>query len=152
MLHDTHCISLALQALAYFYYYTPFFTAAIFCLLYPGQTWIKDLSVMFAGGTVQAQLVYIWCSIRTLTPEEFRVPETILAQSIFWPVNLSLVIVPHLFAVYCHRHELAEFWSRDVSPTFGKIHGEVKTSQIKARKVQVTPHNGPVTRQQKKIM
>lgn len=77
-------------------------------------------------------------------------PDTLEARSIFWTVNLSLVIFPHLFALYCHRYEVRDFFSGKVIPFCKGIQGEVKTSHKVAKKINVSSKNGPVTRQQKK--
>ncbi|KAH3836219.1 transmembrane 6 superfamily member 1-like isoform X1 [Dreissena polymorpha] len=141
-----------LQSVVYVYVYVPYFIAALCSLIYPDQTWIKDWSLVFAGGSMQAQLVYICCSLKWRTPEQHQVPDTALARAVFWPVNLSLVIVPHLFAIYCHREELRSAIQTKVSPFFQTIASEVETSRKTTKKISVpvAPRNGPVTRQQKK--
>lgn len=140
------------QALCYFYYFIPFYVAAVCALIYPAEHWIKDWSIIHAGASIQAQLVFIWCSLKWRTAAEHQVPDTCLARSIFWIVNLSLVIVPHLFAMYCNREEIREYLTRKVIPFVKSIHGEVKTSQESAKKISLERPNGPVTRQQKKLM
>lgn len=104
------------QALCYFYYYAPFYVAAIYAIINPGQTWIKDLSLIHAGASMQAQLVFIASSLKWRTHPKFQVPGTMIAQSIFWTVNLCLVIISHLFAVYCHRDELGVFVRKVIIP------------------------------------
>ncbi|WAQ99057.1 TM6S1-like protein [Mya arenaria] len=142
------------QALAYFYYYIPVFVAVICSLVYDGQTWIKDWSLLCAGGTMQGQLVYIWCSLKWSTPTEHLVPDTILARSIFWLVNLSLVIVPHLFAVYCHRFEIRD----KLAPYLSNIQGQSQSlpkqaSPIRPKKTPpVISETRRVTRLQKKLL
>lgn len=138
------------QILSYYYYFIPFYVAAICALVYPGQFWIKDWSLIHAGASIQAQLDYISSSLKWRTAAEYQVPDTLEARSIFWTVNLSLVIVPHLFALYCHRYEVRDFFSGKVIPFCKGIQGEVKTSHKVAKKINVSSKNGPVTRQQKK--
>ncbi|XP_045215567.1 transmembrane 6 superfamily member 1-like [Mercenaria mercenaria] len=140
------------QALCYFYYFVPFYVAAFCSLIYPGERWVKDWSLIHAGASIQAQLVFICSSLKWRTQAEFQVPDTTEARSIFWTVNLSLVIVPHLFALYCHRYEVREFFSGKVIPAWKSIQGEVRTSQKTTKKIGVPTRNGPVTRQQKKLM
>lgn len=127
--------------MCYFYYFIPMYVAAICSLIYPGQKWIKDWSLIHAGASIQAQLVFIWSSLKWRTQEEFRVPDTVLARSIFWPVNLSLVIVPHLHAMYCHRNEMYEFLTSQFRPSLKSEQVESKTPEQSRRMV---------TRQQKK--
>lgn len=131
----------------------PFFVAAICYLVYPGQHWLKDWTVVFAGASLQAQLVFIWCSLKWRTDPDHLVPNTPIARNIFWTVNLGLVFVPHLFAMYCHREELGQFVSKQAIPFLKNFHGDVKTSHETTKKFSIdSPRNGPVTRQQKKNM
>lgn len=151
------CLSLpfvyytCLQALCYFYYFIPFYIAALCALVYPGQLWIKDWSLVHAGASMQAQLVYICSSLKWRTAIDFQVPDTVIARSIFWTVNLSLVIIPHLFALYCHRLEIREFLSRKMISPRKSIHGKRMPSQTSTKKINDT-WSGPVTRQHKKLL
>ncbi|KAL4227728.1 Transmembrane 6 superfamily member 2 [Mactra antiquata] len=132
------------QALCYFYYFIPMYVASLCCLIFPGQTWIKDWSLIHAGASIQAQLVYIWASLKWRTETEYQVPDTVLARSIFWPVNISLVIVPHLYAMYCHREEIYDFFTNQIVPSFKTEDEDVNQSNEK-----VLPQRR-VTRSQKK--
>lgn len=141
------------QVLVFFYYYIPFFAMAICYLIYPRQHWIKDWTVIFAGGSLQAQFVYIWSSLKWRTDDAYQVPDTPVARTVFWTVNLGLFVLPHLFAAYCHQHELREFMSDKVIPMLKGFHGDVQTSQRRTKQINLESprtQNGPVTRQQKK--
>lgn len=137
------------QALCYYYYFIPFYVAGLCALIYPGQFWIKDWSLIHAGASIQAQLVYICSSLKWRTEASYQVPDTVEARTIFWTVNLSLVIVPHLFALYCHRDEVRDFFSGKLSPASKSIKGQVNISKEKVSERR----NGPVTRRtSKKLM
>ena len=144
-------IAFIFQASIFFYYYIPYFVAAICFLIHPSQHWVKDWTVIYAGASVQAQLVYIWCSLKWRTPEEYQVPNTPIARTVFWSVNLGLVLLPHLFTIYCHRYELNDWLVNKVLPKLRSFHGDVKSSQVTTKKIDMaTRRNGPVTRGQKK--
>ena len=141
------------QSLVYFYYFIPFYIAAICSLLYPNQHWIKDWSILHAGASSQAQLVYISCSFHWMTAEQFRVPDDLVARTIFFTINVSLWVMPHLFAIYCNWEGLTIFLNEEVAPrlkSFGRektlvdgvADGQLSFSKIPTRK-------GPVTRSKK---
>ena len=116
---------------------------------------------------MQAQFVFIACSLKWRTGSEFQVPDTLEARSIFWTVNLSLVIVPHLFALYCHRYEISDYYYGFVYPTWGRIkresedgsyrktesiRKEVKSVKKSPKKIEAEEKNTRrVTRSQKKL-
>lgn len=145
-----------MQALLYFYYFIPFYIAAICSLLFANQHWIKDWSIIHAGASTQAQLVYITCSFHWRTEAEFRVPDDFMARAIFLTINVSLWVVPHLFAAYCNWEGLTTFLEEEVVPRLKYLtgektlidinsDGELSPSRIPTRK------QGPVTRMQKKL-
>ncbi|KAL3867267.1 hypothetical protein ACJMK2_044481 [Sinanodonta woodiana] len=101
-----------MQVLTHLFYFIPFYLGAMCSLIYPGQTWIGDWSLIHAGAAVQSQVSFIGSSLHWRTPEKFRVPNTSEARLFFWLVNLSLLIVPHLHALYCHRNEVAHLFLR----------------------------------------
>ncbi|XP_060559959.1 transmembrane 6 superfamily member 1-like [Ruditapes philippinarum] len=156
------------QALCYFYYFTPVYVAFFCSLIYPGELWVKDWSLIHAGASMQAQFVYIWSSLKWRTKPEFQVPDTVEARCIFWTVNLSLVIVPHLFAWYCHKSEIRDFFNDCVSPCVspklksfqgeGRTFQKVESIQREIIYIQRTPEKNEdetptrrVTRSQKKL-
>ena len=51
----------------------------------------------------QSQFVYLSSAIHSRTARNFRAPRAGLPAAVFWGVNLTLLIVPHLFAWRCWK-------------------------------------------------
>ena len=150
---ETICISFILlfQALIYFYYFSPFYVAAICSLLYPNQHWMRDWSIIHAGASSQAQLVYIICSFHWDT--KVTVPDNTFAHAVFLTINVSLWIVPHLFAVYCNWDGLTVFWEDEVVPRLKSLKGRetlVDLSDGEVSPSKIPRRQGPVTRGKRK--
>ncbi|KAK3604500.1 hypothetical protein CHS0354_001181 [Potamilus streckersoni] len=160
-----------MQVLTHLFYFIPFYLGAVCALIYPGQKWVGDWSIIHAGAAVQSQLSFIGGSIHWRTPEKFRVPNTSEAHLFFWLVNLSLLIVPHLHALYCHRNEVAHLFLKRATTTTSpskslpsRSEGPVATSPSKSipsrsdGPVATSPsksipsrRDGPVTRHMRKV-
>ncbi|KAL5005073.1 hypothetical protein ScPMuIL_018529 [Solemya velum] len=93
-----------MQMLVYFFYFAPFYVAAIYGLMYTeGQSWLSDWSLLHAGASAQAQISHIGSSFHDLTATELHVPPTHQARQIFWIINFGcLLIGPQLLAIRCY--------------------------------------------------
>jgi len=106
-----------LQMMAYAYYFVPFYICAILCLLYPnGKTWFPDWVALHTGAALQAQFSYIFPAVHQIPtapstyPNQIWVPVPASGETIFWGVNLSLVVVPLLlFLRVCCVNQ--SYWS-----------------------------------------
>ncbi|XP_065837841.1 transmembrane 6 superfamily member 1-like [Oscarella lobularis] len=110
-----------MQMLTYMWYFVPYYGAAIYGLLTPGNRWMIDGAILHAGAAIQAQISYIvsaiydmkqsavfpsdgintsWLinSLYRLLDNQQLTPQ---GNTIFWTINLALLIVPHLFAWRC---------------------------------------------------
>ncbi|CAL1538973.1 unnamed protein product [Lymnaea stagnalis] len=91
------------QVLTYEYIFLVYYLFAIYGLLYPGQHWMADWSLIHAGASAQAQFSYIYGSLHPRTPKAFHSPQAGNPAIVFWGVNLALFVIPHLFAWWCQR-------------------------------------------------
>ncbi|XP_067144483.1 transmembrane 6 superfamily member 1-like [Centruroides vittatus] len=90
-----------MQMLVYLFYFLPIYIVSIYGLLYPGCTWMIDLSLFHAGAALQAQISHMGASLHPRTPYILRVPPDLYARSVFWIINLILAIIPQLIAYRC---------------------------------------------------
>jgi hypothetical protein len=88
------------QMIVYMYYFIPFYAFAVYALLQPGCRSLPDWAVIFAGAAAQAQVSHIISSLHPRTALELHVPDGD-ARFVFWLVNMSLLVIPHLFALRC---------------------------------------------------
>ncbi|KAK7010867.1 transmembrane 6 superfamily member 1 [Biomphalaria glabrata] len=93
------------QMLAYGYFFLIYYLSAVYALLYPGQNWMTDWSIIHAGASAQGQFSYIVGSIHHRTPASLRSPISGFPGLVFWTINLALVLVPHFFMLWCKRNE-----------------------------------------------
>ncbi|KAK0057313.1 transmembrane 6 superfamily member 1 [Biomphalaria pfeifferi] len=93
------------QMLAYGYFFLIYYLSAVYALLYPGQNWMTDWSIIHAGASAQGQFSYIVGSIHHRTPASLRSPTSGFPGLVFWTINLALVLVPHFFMLWCKRNE-----------------------------------------------
>ncbi|KAK7496050.1 hypothetical protein BaRGS_00012751 [Batillaria attramentaria] len=91
------------QMLVYQFYFLFYYLCAIHGLLYPGQLFMSDWSIIHAGASAQSQFVHIASSLHRRTPKALRAPRAGVPGAAFWGINLALLIVPHLFALRCWR-------------------------------------------------
>lgn len=87
------------QLIVYLMYFVPYYASAIYGLLNPGQVWMSDWALLYAGAAAQGQFSHIGGSIHPRTEAEFRVPSQAHSQQIFWLLNILLFIMPILFAL-----------------------------------------------------
>ncbi|KAH9515261.1 Transmembrane 6 super member 1, partial [Bulinus truncatus] len=92
------------QMLAYGYFYLVYYLAATYALLCPAQNWMTDWSIIHAGASAQGQFSYIVGSVHHRTPASMRAPNTGLPAMIFWTVNLTLLVIPHVFMWWCKKN------------------------------------------------
>uniref|UniRef100_A0A0B7AEA7 EXPERA domain-containing protein n=2 Tax=Arion vulgaris TaxID=1028688 RepID=A0A0B7AEA7_9EUPU len=100
------------QILTYGYFFFAYYLSAVYGLLYPGQHWMADWSIIHAGAAAQAQFTYIFGSCHHRTPISLQCPKEGAPALVFWTINLTLLLVPHLFTWWC---------SKDVE-SFGNTH------------------------------
>ncbi|KAK0057314.1 transmembrane 6 superfamily member 1 [Biomphalaria pfeifferi] len=93
------------QMLAYGYFYVVYYLSAAYALLYPGQNWMTDWSIIHAGAAAQGQFSYMAASFHHRTPASLRPPTTGYPALIYWTTNLMFCIVPHLFVWWCKQNE-----------------------------------------------
>ncbi|KAK3777846.1 hypothetical protein RRG08_038094 [Elysia crispata] len=91
------------QALSYLYFYLAYYLSAMYGLLYPGQHWMADWSLVHAGAAAQAQVTYIAGALNRRTAASMRPPTTGTNSLIFWSINLLMLVIPQLFALRCLR-------------------------------------------------
>ena len=88
-----------------------------------------------------------------MTGEQFRVPDDLTARAIFLSINVSLWVVPHLFAIYCNWEGLNVFLKEEVVPRLKSFRRE-KTAvdgilELSPSKIP-TRQQGPKTRSKTK--
>ncbi|XP_062510715.1 transmembrane 6 superfamily member 1-like isoform X1 [Corticium candelabrum] len=91
-----------MQMLTYVWYFVPYYGMSIYGLLNHGRSWMLDWSMIHAGAAAQAQFSHIGSSLYSLNGSQ-QVPEG--GALTFWLVNISLAIVPQLFAFRCFTNE-----------------------------------------------
>ncbi|XP_049644460.1 transmembrane 6 superfamily member 2 [Suncus etruscus] len=87
------------QMLVQLFYALPFYGLAAYALVWPGCSWLPDLSLLFAGAIGQAQFSHVCASMHLRTPFTYRVPED--AWPCFLLCNLSCALGAHLLALRC---------------------------------------------------
>ncbi|XP_059151313.1 transmembrane 6 superfamily member 1-like [Physella acuta] len=90
------------QMLVYGYFFLVYYLAAAYALLFPGQQWMADWSLIHAGASAQAQFSHIAGSLHHRTPMPLHPPTTGIPCLIFWLVNIILLVIPQLFAWRCY--------------------------------------------------
>lgn len=81
-----------------------------------------------------------------MTAEEFRVPDNFQARAIFFAINVSLWVVPHLFAVYCNWDGLTSFFEEEIVPRL-KSSGREKTPVDGVADGDISPSKIPTRRE-----
>ncbi|KAK2154024.1 hypothetical protein LSH36_279g03129 [Paralvinella palmiformis] len=103
-----------IQMLVYMFYYVPYYVLAIYGLVYQGNVWMPDWSLIHAGAAVQAQVSHIGASLHSGTDPQLRVPDDTIIRSSFWLINVVLLlIVPQLLALRCNVNK--SFFVRPVN-------------------------------------
>ena len=115
---------------------------------------MRDWSLIHAGASSQAQVAYIGSSFHWRTEAKHQTPKDPFGLTIFLLINISLWVVPHLFAMYSNWDGLTVFWKEEIVPRLKSlkggstlvesVDGDVSPSRIPTRR------QGPVTRQQQK--
>lgn len=85
---------LSTQVLIYMFYYMPLFLMCIYGLINPGCTWFINVVLILGGALLHGQLSHIFTSFHYNTPKDLRP-----TNSIFWIVNLILLILPQLLVL-----------------------------------------------------
>lgn len=88
--------------LTYFWYFVPYYAMAIYGLLNHGKTWMVDWSLIHAGAAAQAQFSHIGSSLYSINGSQLLPADNF---HVFWLINMSLAIVPQLFAIQCLVNE-----------------------------------------------
>lgn len=89
------------QAMAYLYFYLAYYLSAMYGVLHPGQHWMADWSLVHAGAAAQAQFTHIAGSFNRRTSASMRPPVTGTNGLVYWSINLLMLVVPQLFALWC---------------------------------------------------
>ncbi|GFR69468.1 transmembrane 6 superfamily member 1 [Elysia marginata] len=89
------------QLMVQSFYFIPYYMINMYCLLYPSQSWLLPLCIIFAGASAQAQFSLIGSSFHYRTPYLYRVPQTLSARCLFWFVNGLQFLVPQIMANRC---------------------------------------------------
>ncbi|XP_046370693.2 transmembrane 6 superfamily member 1-like isoform X1 [Haliotis rufescens] len=113
------------QMMVYLFYFLPYYGASIYGLIYPGEAWMSDWSLLHAGAAAQGQFSYIGASLHNRTPYIHRVPQNSSARLVFWLINLTLFLVPQVLAYRCLSN--ADFFKK-----------QIKNKTSKASKKKVT--------------
>ncbi|KAL4227830.1 regulation of lipid metabolic process [Mactra antiquata] len=87
------------QMILYLMYFIPYYCFAIYGIINPGQPWMLDWALIYAGAAAQGQFSHIGGSIHPRTEPEYLVPSRPHSQQIFWLLNITLFIIPQLFAL-----------------------------------------------------
>ncbi|GFO47835.1 transmembrane 6 superfamily member 1 [Plakobranchus ocellatus] len=90
-----------IQVSSYAYFFVTYYLFAIYGLLCPGQHWMADWSLIHAGAAAQGQMTYILGARHHHTNWAFRFDTSGPEASIFYGINLTLLLVPQLFAIWC---------------------------------------------------
>jgi len=92
-----------LQVMTYVYFFVPFYICAVNSLLFPnGKTWFPDWTAIHMGAALQAQFSYIYPAVHQIPiapstyPNQTFVPVPKSGETVFWIINLSLVVMPIL--------------------------------------------------------
>ncbi|XP_006816270.1 transmembrane 6 superfamily member 1-like [Saccoglossus kowalevskii] len=91
-----------IQMLVYLLYFVPFYAFAIYGLVVPGNTWMLNWSLIYAGVTSQSQIIHLCAAFHKLTRPAFHPPR--LGREGFILVNISLQVIPQLLAWRCNNY------------------------------------------------
>ncbi|XP_041363628.1 transmembrane 6 superfamily member 1-like [Gigantopelta aegis] len=91
----------AAQMAVYLFFFLPYYAGSIYALIFPGESWMSDWSLIHAGAAAQAQFSHMGSSVHYRTPYVHRVPQNMKARAVFWVVNVLLFAVPQLMAYRC---------------------------------------------------
>lgn len=91
------------QMIVYGYFFLAYYLGAAYALIFPGQAWMADWSLIHAGAAAQAQFAHIAGSFHHRTSESLRPPQNGFPALTYWFINLLLFIVPQLFAWWCQK-------------------------------------------------
>lgn len=89
------------QILCYGYFFLAYYVVTIYGLIFPGQHWMSDWSLIHAGAAAQAQFTYMAGSVHHRTPSSLHAPMSGWPGFVFWFINIMLLLVPQLFSYWC---------------------------------------------------
>lgn len=124
-----------MQMLIYFFYFTPYYIWMTCLLLKRNsiqKSWVVDWATIHAGAAAQAQFCHIGSSLHYRTPYSLRVPQSPVYCSIFWIINLMLLVVPQFFMVYCRRqiNPIVEVGDSDISKSLKAMGSQASLDAI----------------------
>ncbi|GFR86663.1 transmembrane 6 superfamily member 1 [Elysia marginata] len=89
------------QVMAYGYFFVAYYVFAMYGLLCPGQHWMADWSLIYAGAAAQGQVTYILGASHHRTSMMYHLDTKGSEAKAFYAVNLVLLLVPQFFALWC---------------------------------------------------
>lgn len=91
------------QVMAYGYFFVAYSAFSMYGLLCPGQHWMADWSLIYAGAAAQGQVTYVLGACHHRTNMMYQLDSKGSEVKLFYSVNLLFLLVPQLFAIWCSK-------------------------------------------------
>lgn len=114
-----------IQMLLCMFTFTPFYLTSIYHLINGTFYKMSESSLIYAGASLSAQITHFGAAVHSRTPYVFRVPSDWDSQTIFWLINLILMVGPQIFAFRCLQPE--DFGEENTNKSYDeavKINGD----------------------------